>query len=57
MPGETWKDRYVDSGTVFATSTFAEVAQYFCNQESNANKKQQENEKFQKWKESQGHGH
>jgi hypothetical protein len=32
------------------------VAKYFSNQESNANKKQQENEKFQKSK-SQGHRH
>jgi hypothetical protein len=53
---ETWKDRYVDSGSVFEDSTFAEVVQYFRRQESNANKKQQVNEKFQKRK-SRGHGH
>jgi hypothetical protein len=55
MP-ETWKDRYVASGSVFEDSAFAQVAEYFRNQESNANKKQQENEKFQKRK-SQGHRH
>jgi hypothetical protein len=55
MP-ETWKDRYVTSGSVFEDSTFAQVAEHFCRQESNANKRQQENKKFQKRK-SQGHGH
>jgi hypothetical protein len=47
MP-ETWKNRYVNSGSVFEDSTFAQVAEYFRCQESNANKRQQENQKFQK---------
>jgi hypothetical protein len=55
MP-EAWKNCYVNSGSIFEDSTFAQVAEYFRNQESNANKRQQENEKFQKSK-SQGHRH
>jgi hypothetical protein len=55
MP-ETWKDRYVYSGSSFEGSTMAQVVKYFRDQESNANKRQQENEKFQKSK-SQGHRH
>jgi hypothetical protein len=37
----------------FEGSTMAQVVSYFRDQESNANKKQQDNEKFQK----QSHGH
>jgi hypothetical protein len=52
MPA-TWKERYVSSASSFEASTMAQVVRYFRDQESNANKKQQENEKFQKW----SHGH
>jgi hypothetical protein len=52
MP-ETWKDRYVHSGSSFEGSTMAQVVKYFRDQESNANKRQQENDKFQK----RSHGH
>jgi hypothetical protein len=55
MPA-TWKERYVNSASSFEASAMAQVVKYFKDQESNANKKQQENEKLQKSK-SQGHRH